>query len=109
MTFDLDTVDLERVEAVLDTDKGTMVLELLPAVAPKTVRNFCKLSQDGFYEGLTFHRVIRGFMVQGGCPQGNGTGGPGYQIDFAVFKGLGRVSSDWAFTGGLTFYILDGT
>jgi peptidyl-prolyl cis-trans isomerase B (cyclophilin B) len=66
--------------AVLDTDKGTIVIELYPAVAPKTVANFEKLSRDGFYNGLTFHRVEPGFVVQGGDPNGNGTGGPGYTV-----------------------------
>src|SRR5579885_2249336 len=66
--------------AVLDTDRGTIVIELYPAVAPKTVANFEKLSRDGFYNGLTFHRVEPGFVVQGGDPAGNGTGGPGYTV-----------------------------
>jgi peptidyl-prolyl cis-trans isomerase B (cyclophilin B) len=66
--------------AILDTDKGTVVIELYPKVAPKTVANFEKLSKDGFYNGLTFHRVEPGFVVQGGDPNGNGTGGPGYDL-----------------------------
>ncbi len=66
--------------AVLDTDRGVIVIELYPAVAPKTVANFDKLSKDGFYNGLTFHRVEPGFVVQGGDPKGNGTGGPGYDL-----------------------------
>ncbi len=61
--------------AILDTDRGNIVLELYPAVAPKTVANFEKLSKDGFYNNLTFHRVEPGFVVQGGDPQGNGMGG----------------------------------
>ncbi len=61
-------------------DKGVIKLELSPEVAPITVENFEKLASEGFYNGLTFHRVIEGFMIQGGCPNGNGTGGPGYQI-----------------------------
>lgn len=64
----------------LDTDRGSIVLELYPAVAPKTVANFEKLSKDGFYNNLTFHRVEPGFVVQGGDPAGNGTGGPGYEV-----------------------------
>lgn len=55
--------------------------ELYEDIAPKTVENFVRLIEDGFYDGLTFHRVIPGFMIQGGCPKGNGTGGPGWQID----------------------------
>lgn len=59
---------------------GVMTGELYEDIAPITVENFEKLAKDGFYDGLTFHRVIPGFMIQGGCPQGNGTGGPGYTI-----------------------------
>lgn len=65
---------------------GQIKLELYPEQAPVTVANFEKLVREGFYDGLIFHRVIRGFMIQGGCPQGTGTGGPGYQIkgEFAM-------------------------
>jgi peptidyl-prolyl cis-trans isomerase B (cyclophilin B) len=66
--------------ATLDTDRGIIVIELYPSVAPKTVANFEKLSKDGFYNGLKFHRVEPGFVVQGGDPKGNGTGGPGYDL-----------------------------
>ncbi|HTY54867.1 MAG TPA: peptidylprolyl isomerase [Candidatus Binataceae bacterium] len=66
--------------ATIDTDRGDIVIELYPAVAPKTVENFEKLSKKGFYNGLTFHRVVPGFVVQGGDPQGNGSGGPGYDL-----------------------------
>ena len=59
---------------------GLMKGELYPEIAPVTVENFEKLAKEGFYDGLTFHRVIPGFMIQGGCPRGNGTGGPGYTI-----------------------------
>ena len=61
-------------------DYGTIKVELNPAEAPITVENFVKLAKSGFYTGLTFHRVIKNFMIQGGCPIGNGTGGPGYGI-----------------------------
>lgn len=61
-------------------DGGKMVAELYPDVAPNTVNNFISLVQSGFYNGLIFHRVIPGFMIQGGCPLGNGTGGPGWHI-----------------------------
>lgn len=59
---------------------GTIVLELYPEIAPNTVANFVSLVKDGFYDGLTFHRVIENFMIQGGCPKGDGTGNPGYKI-----------------------------
>jgi peptidyl-prolyl cis-trans isomerase B (cyclophilin B) len=66
--------------AALATNKGPIRLSFLPEVAPGHVKNFLALAQIGFYNGVTFHRVIKGFMIQGGCPQGTGTGGPGYQI-----------------------------
>lgn len=66
--------------ATIETDRGNIVVELYPNVAPKTVANFDKLSKDGFYNNLTFHRVEPGFVVQGGDPSGNGTGGPGYDL-----------------------------
>jgi len=59
---------------------GKMILELYPDIAPKTVANFISLACDGFYDGLTFHRIIPGFMIQGGCPDGTGMGNPGYKI-----------------------------
>lgn len=61
-------------------NKGRIVIELYPETAPQTVANFLELVSKGFYDGLIFHRVIPGFMIQGGCPQGTGMGGPGYQI-----------------------------
>ena len=71
---------------VIDTDMGLIKAELYADQAPITVANFDKLVSEGFYDGLTFHRVISGFMIQGGCPHGNGRGGPGYCIkgEFAV-------------------------
>lgn len=68
------------VNIVIDTNMGEIKAELYPDVAPITVKNFVDLIKKGFYNGLTFHRVIEGFMIQGGCPKGNGTGGPGYCI-----------------------------
>ncbi len=66
---------------VITMDTGEVIkLELYPEIAPETVANFEKLVNSGYYNGLTFHRVIRGFMIQGGCPKGNGTGGPGWTI-----------------------------
>ena len=67
--------------AIIETSKGTIRIQLHDDKAPKTVANFEKLSADGFYDKLKFHRVIPDFMVQGGCPQGTGTGGPGYTFD----------------------------
>ena len=68
-------------KAIIDIKNyGTIKVELNPKEAPITVENFVKLAKSGFYNGLTFHRVIKGFMIQGGCPKGNGTGGPGYEI-----------------------------
>ena len=66
--------------ATIQTNKGTIKLELHDEKTPKTVANFEKLASEGFYDGLTFHRVIEDFMVQAGCPQGTGTGGPGYKF-----------------------------
>lgn len=68
-------------QAVISTDKGDIKVELWNDVAPSHVSNFLKLADDGFYDGVIFHRVIPDFVIQGGCPQGNGMGGPGYTID----------------------------
>jgi peptidyl-prolyl cis-trans isomerase B (cyclophilin B) len=64
----------------MQTTEGPIVFELFDADAPKTVENFRKLASEGFYDGLTFHRIIKDFMIQGGCPEGTGTGGPGSQF-----------------------------
>lgn len=76
--------DLPRVK--LTTSKGDIVLELFENDAPETVGNFISLVKDGYYDGLTFHRVLEGFMAQGGCPTGDGTGGPGYNINCECYK-----------------------
>ncbi len=68
-------------QAVFETSKGTIRLDLYPDKAPVTVANFVNLAQRGYYDGLNFHRVIDDFMIQGGCPHGTGTGGPGYQFE----------------------------
>ena len=70
----------EKIDITLHTSKGDIRAELYPDVAPVTVKNFTDLIKRGFYDGLIFHRVIAGFMIQGGCPKGDGTGGPGYHI-----------------------------
>jgi peptidyl-prolyl cis-trans isomerase B (cyclophilin B) len=67
--------------ATMQTNRGEIRLELHADKTPKTVANFVKLAEDGYYDGLTFHRVIEDFMVQGGCPQGTGSGGPGYTFE----------------------------
>ena len=69
-----------KLYAIIKTEKGNMKAELYPDVAPNTVLNFVTLAKKGFYDGLTFHRVIPNFVIQGGCPLGTGTGGPGYTI-----------------------------
>ena len=75
------TIDTSKTYvATIDTDKGKIVAEMYPADAPQTVNNFVFLAKDGFYDGLTFHRVEPGFVIQGGDPAGNGSGGPGYTI-----------------------------
>ena len=77
MEIDLDA----RYEVTIETDRGTIVLDLDPALAPTTVNNFVHLARQGFYTGLTFHRVEPGFVIQGGCPEGSGRGGPGYRFE----------------------------
>jgi cyclophilin family peptidyl-prolyl cis-trans isomerase len=67
--------------ATIHTTQGAVSVELFDEDAPKTVENFTKLAGEGFYDGITFHRVIPDFMVQGGCPRGDGTGGPGYEFE----------------------------
>ena len=71
----------ENATAVIETSEGNMTFEFFPDKAPKHVENFLKLAEDGFYDGTIFHRVIAGFMIQGGCPNGDGRGGPGYTVD----------------------------
>ncbi|MEJ7568348.1 MAG: peptidylprolyl isomerase [Gaiellaceae bacterium] len=97
--------------ATLHTSEGSVELELFPNEAPKTVENFTKLAQDGFYDGLKFHRVIPDFMIQGGCPQGTGTGGPGYQFEdefneHKVVKGALAMANSGPNTNGSQFFIV---
>jgi peptidyl-prolyl cis-trans isomerase B (cyclophilin B) len=70
--------------AIITTDKGVINIQFFDADAPKTVKNFVDLSEKGFYDGLNFHRVIDNFMIQGGCPEGTGRGGPGYKFDCEI-------------------------
>ena len=85
--MDIDKTDPSAIEAALITDKGTMVVTFFPDKAPKHVQSFLQLAQKGFYDGVSFHRIVRNFMVQTGCPNSKkgatgmaGTGGPGYQL-----------------------------
>jgi peptidyl-prolyl cis-trans isomerase B (cyclophilin B) len=79
--MDLASTETFMTTATITTSKGAIKLELFTEQAPDTTANFIKLVKDGFYNGLTFHRVLADFMVQAGCPQGTGTGGPGYKFD----------------------------
>lgn len=98
--------------AEMQTDKGVMKIEFFENDAPKTVDNFVKLAKDGFYDGLTFHRVIPDFVIQGGCPNGNGMGGPGYTIPCELEgekqyhdRGVLSMAHAGRDTGGSQFFI----
>lgn len=86
-------------EAVIETDKGNIRVKLFAKEAPLSVTNFIQLANGGFYEGLTFHRVEPGFVIQGGDPQGNGTGGPGYTVAAEIGKLHLEGALAWARTG----------
>jgi peptidyl-prolyl cis-trans isomerase B (cyclophilin B) len=95
----------------MQTTDGPIVFELFDEDAPKTVENFRKLASDGFYDGLTFHRVIKDFMIQGGCPEGTGTGGPGYTFedeinDHKVVRGALAMANAGPNTNGSQFFIV---
>jgi len=99
-------------KAIMHTAKGEMTIEFYEKDAPKTVENFVKLSKDGFYDGLNFHRVIDNFVVQGGCPDGTGAGGPGYSIDCELDgdnqyhdRGVLSMAHAGRNTGGSQFFI----
>ena len=97
--------------ATLHTNHGEIGVELLDEEAPKTVDNFVKLSQEGFYDGITFHRVIPDFMIQGGCPRGDGTGGPGYEFEdepneLGVVRGALAMANRGPDTNGSQFFIV---
>lgn len=96
--------------AIMETSKGTINLDLFDQAAPNTVKNFVDLAEKGFYDGLSFHRVISNFMIQGGCPLGTGTGGPGYKIKCEINQNkhlAGTLSMAHAGkdTGGSQFFI----
>ena len=98
-------------EATMHTNHGPIRLELFDEDAPKTVDNFRKLARDGFYDGLIFHRVIKDFMIQGGCPHGTGTGGPGYTFEdeinqHKVVRGALAMANAGPNTNGSQFFIV---
>jgi peptidyl-prolyl cis-trans isomerase B (cyclophilin B) len=97
--------------AVMQTTDGAITLELFDGEAPKTVENFRTLASKGFYDGLSFHRVIKDFMIQGGCPQGTGTGGPGYTFEdeineHKVVRGALAMANSGPNTNGSQFFIV---
>lgn len=100
-------------KAIIHMEKGDITIELFEKEAPGTVANFEKLIKEGFYDGLTFHRVIPGFVAQGGCPNGNGTGGPGYTIKDELIGNLHKhergalsMAHRGPNTGGSQFFIV---
>jgi len=100
--------------ATIETDAGTMVAELYPKIAPQTVNSFVFLSREGFYNGLIFHRVIPGFMIQGGDPTGTGSGGPGYEFEnenrssaHGFTPGTIAMANAGPNTNGSQFFIMD--
>jgi len=97
----------------INTSKGSMTVEFFDKDAPNTVKNFVKLANNGFYENLKFHRVIPGFVAQGGCPNGDGMGGPGYNIDCELLgenqfhdKGVLSMAHAGPNTGGSQFFLV---
>ena len=95
----------------MHTNHGPIEIELFDADAPKTVDNFLKLSRDGYYDGLIFHRVIPDFMIQGGCPEGTGTGGPGYEFEdeineHKIERGALAMANPGPDTNGSQFFIV---
>ena len=97
-------------QAIMETSKGVIHLELFDKDAPNTVKNFVTLAKKGFYDGKNFHRVIKNFMIQGGCPHGTGTGGPGYNIKCEINSqkhtpGTLSMAHAGKDTGGSQFFI----
>jgi cyclophilin family peptidyl-prolyl cis-trans isomerase len=98
-------------QATMHTSTGPIVLELFDDEAPKTVKNFRELAEKGFYDGLAFHRIIKDFMIQGGCPQGTGTGGPGYTFedefnDHKIERGALAMANAGPNTNGSQFFLV---
>ncbi|MCR9243422.1 MAG: peptidylprolyl isomerase [bacterium] len=119
--MDLETTDHATIEAALVTDKGTMVVTFFPEQAPKHVASFLKLAQDGFYDGVAVHRIVRNFMIQTGCPNSKqgatgipGTGGPGYRLeaefnDISHTRGiLSMARSQDPDSAGSQFFVMHG-
>jgi peptidyl-prolyl cis-trans isomerase B (cyclophilin B) len=108
--FNKDYSGIKAIEATIETHEGKIVIDLDFKSAPNTVANFVELANKGFYNGLLFHRVIPGFMIQGGDPEGNGTGGPGYSIDDEISKlthetGVISMANRGPNTNGSQFFI----
>lgn len=108
--FNKDYSGVSEIQAVITTHEGEIVVSLDFKAAPNTVANFVELANKGFYNGLIFHRVIPGFMIQGGDPEGNGTGGPGYTIDDEISElkhetGVIAMANRGPNTNGSQFYI----
>jgi len=106
----MDTVR-DMTTATIHTNHGAIEVELLDEDAPKTVENFSKLARDGFYDGVSFHRVIPDFMIQGGDPTGTGSGGPGYQFedefnDHRVVRGALAMANAGPNTNGSQFFVV---
>jgi len=100
-------------QATIETDYGKMIFDFYEKDAPKTVANFAKLAKEGYYDGLTFHRVLPDFVIQGGCPNGTGSGGPGYSIDCELDgdnqyhdRGVLSMAHAGRNTGGSQFFIV---
>ena len=108
------TIDQDKTyTATIDTSAGSMILDLFSSEAPLTVNNFVHLAQDGFYEDGQFHRVMREFMIQGGCPKGDGTGGPGYRfqdepVTRKYVRGTLAMANAGPNTNGSQFFIVHG-
>ena len=113
-SYPADTLDRAKTyTATIDTSAGAMTLELFASEAPLTVNNFVHLARDGFYEDCQFHRVIKDFMIQGGCPKGDGTGGPGYRfqdepVTRSYVKGTLAMANAGPNTNGSQFFIVHG-
>lgn len=109
--FDMRLKDGVDYKVMLQTSLGNITIDLFEKESPKTVNNFVSLAKDGFYDGLTFHRIIKDFMIQGGDPVGNGTGGPGYKFedefnDIKLVKGSLAMANAGPNTNGSQFFIV---